>query len=148
MDSAFSELWCTIDDGKFNWNLGSQYSQYRLEKLGKEIKSSSQTFWAPFPEAFSQVLRSLKTHKLKIHVENQVSYNLLKVHVMFRETRIAIAERTWNELFLWHFLCAFSLAALRLYKELSPATDCGRAFEFGERNILTEVLAKESKPKP
>ena len=50
--------------------------------------------------------------------------------------------------FLWHFLCAFSLAALRLYKELSPATDCGRAFEFGERNILTEVLAKESKPKP
>lgn len=46
------------------------------------------------------------------------------------------------------YQCAFSLAVLRLYKELSPATDCGRAFEFGERNILTEVLAKESKPKP
>jgi len=68
---------------------------------------------------------------------------------MFRETgMIAIAERTWNGLFSSHFLYAFSLAALRLYKELRSASDCSWAFEFEERNIRTEVLAKESKPKP
>lgn len=52
MDSAFSELWCTIEDGKFNWNLGSQYSQYRLEKLGKEIKAACKPFELPSQKHF------------------------------------------------------------------------------------------------
>lgn len=64
---------------------------------------------------------------------------------MFIETRIAIAERTWNGLFFYDISYA---RFLLLRSGLRPATDCSRAFEFGERNILTEVLAKESKPKP